>query len=359
MISFRFSIKITLFFLFLNLISVQTKAADYILNLKPQDWKLQAKGFYLKSVVDERNEKTNGVAMVSGAKIPVKFKNSLENDLADLIRSSTSFDSTGIPLVLGIQLFALQEKGTMSRHTASLLVKAHFYREHNGKLYEIVELESKPALEMSGPVPLAQETIIQNAMKDFISNLIQMLKESPNMSQMATAAKVIIDPLPNSYFNKRDTLYWNPKLRLKWSDFKGPIPESPFSAESSCVFTYTASTNMNNSTLEIHVQIAACFNTYNSWVKPELKRDTLLMHEQLHFDICENEIRKLKKTLSEASLDPFDFDVQIRSAFNEAWTKYKDIQHLYDEETQHGIVLDKQSEWMNRITLELNAPSEN
>jgi len=79
------------------------------------------------------------------------------------------------------------------------------------------------------------------------------------------------------------------------------------------------------------------------------EKDTLLAHEQLHFDICELYVRQLRKKIMEADLDPMEFDKQINKMFEESWKDYQLKQQQYDNETGHGIIADKQLSWQEEI----------
>ena len=75
----------------------------------------------------------------------------------------------------------------------------------------------------------------------------------------------------------------------------------------------------------------------------------MLAHEQLHFDICELYKRKLQTNLSQAILDPMNFDSQIQAIFKNGWDEYQLEQKRYDDETEHGIIPEKQKAWEDSV----------
>lgn len=330
-----------------------SKAAGYTMQLTAADWKMQVKNFHISGVTDLRKDKSNGFTLLKGQKSQIVFSSSIENELLQYLRSGLDQDTGTAPVIAGIELFTFSESGSMQKHTLNLKLKIKYYREHAGKQIAIYEVESNPSYQLGGPVPFAPEKLLNLGLKSAMESFSKAIQESPDMAQLAMSTKVIFEPLTEALRRNTDTICWSPGLKLKWSDFRGPVQASPFSAESNCVFNYTAFTKMTGSVLEIHITMYASFNCQSSWVKPELKRDTLLLHEQLHFDICEREIRKLKHVLSLKSLDPFDFEEQIHNAFNEHWTNYMNLQRQYDEETNHGMIIDKQLEWVKSVSEDL------
>lgn len=108
----------------------------------------------------------------------------------------------------------------------------------------------------------------------------------------------------------------------------------------------------------LQISIFACFAKKESWVHPDKKEAPLLTHEQLHFDICELFVRKLRKKISETPLSLLNSDNQIKALFEESWNAYQVNQNLYDEETEHGLIEAAQKKWINNVKEELNTLAE-
>ncbi|HRH66252.1 MAG TPA: hypothetical protein PLU53_08145, partial [Bacteroidia bacterium] len=154
---------------------------------------------------------------------------------------------------------------------------------------------------------------------------------------------------------KKDTVRWSEAYRLNWEDFKSPVDRnSPFSAQSHCLFDYKAVPSFNNQVMVLTISLFACFAKKSSWVQADKKQESLLAHEQLHFDICELYIRQLRKKISGIKLDILEADNQLKVLFEEAWKGYQEAQNLYDEETEHGIIADKQESWAVKISAQLS-----
>ena len=345
------NVLIILSFLTLNL-----KAQNiHVLNLIPENWNLNLSLFYITDVLDERSQKNNSGFILSDTKtIPVKFKTSIEGEFKNLIASSVKQDISKIPLILSIEQFYPKETGTTANHKVSLEFNFKFYRIINDKRYKLYETNGKPELVIKGKYLNAQEKIITETLKSVIKNFNEWIKQNPDQPPLADKVVIILVP-PKKNRISNDTIFWNESYKLKWTDFKGKPGNSPFMAQSNCVFTYKAEPLVKNGIMELHVELNACFEKKSSWVKEGQQVETLLSHEQLHFDICELNIRNLKKRISNSSLNPMEFDAQINAMFNQVWDEYQIQQQLYDDETGHGIISEKQQSWQKEIKDKLDS----
>jgi len=323
------------------------------LEFSKENWNIKPSKYYISEVLDERENKSDAGKALSGNKITtIVFKNSLESDLLQLINSSTEQDTSKVPLVIAFDKLVLNETGTSSNHKATVDFSLKFYRVINEKKYKIFETNGKPHLEMRGPYQNPHEKIIREILKSTLKNFDTWINQHPDLQPLAKTVVVS--------FKKReggisgDTIFWNDKYKLKWSDFKGKPDASPYMALSNCAFYYRANPIVNNGVMDLQISLDANFDKNSSWVKPNVNSDTLLAHEQLHFDICELYIRKLKKRILENEYNPMEFDARIKILFDEIWKEYMLQQQKYDEETLHGIVSIQQQKWQMDITEQLN-----
>ena len=155
--------------------------------------------------------------------------------------------------------------------------------------------------------------------------------------------------LKNANTQVGDQLYWNKTRKLTWSDFKGtPSDSSIFSAVSSIKLKF----NYKIIKKRISVQLFSLFEKSESWY-----RDTnnyALNHEQIHFDIGELVIRMMRKQIDSLSKEKEKLSAKaIETIFNSYSNKLKEMQELYDEETNHSINLGAQIRWDEMIYDEL------
>lgn len=88
----------------------------------------------------------------------------------------------------------------------------------------------------------------------------------------------------------------------------------------------------------------------NSWVVTSQKSDTLLAHEQGHFDITGLVARDLVKALGALRVSTTDELQREVSRLYEAYNAWgQGLSDQYDEETDHGRKTKPQSDWESRI----------
>jgi hypothetical protein len=140
---------------------------------------------------------------------------------------------------------------------------------------------------------------------------------------------------------------WSSTRKLTWDDFKGtpkPGQDTNIAATTSCRLGLRADPEAN-------VLVTNEFICYQSSVRPAQKKLSLLIHEQLHFDLCEIYARKLRKELATVQ----NATAISANAFMKMHTLYKERQDLYDEETNHGLNQEPQALWEHNIKAELAA----
>ncbi len=148
---------------------------------------------------------------------------------------------------------------------------------------------------------------------------------------------------------------WSPERKLDWNDFNGPV--QPMSVDNVAAATFcsigfeTNTVTQDNPTLKVNV-----FNSFyvkKSWVRAEEKNNDILAHEQGHFDLCELYTRKLRERMSGITVDVTTLRTTLRTIYAQLQKEYQARQQLYEEETDHGLVITQQKRWQNMIAHEL------
>lgn len=349
--------KLRIFFALLLLCSpvILFGQNKYVLNLKSNEQKIKPTLFYIDKVIDDRPEKNDaGQVLVNGKSTPAVFKESLEVDIQNFIDGSIEKDTSKVPLTLSISRFSLKETGTIKKHTASIDFSIRIKKFRGEKSYVIYEVTGKPEVTMQGDYPNAHERNISESFMRAIENFDDWLNKNPNQLPLANSVQIIFDSDNKVHeFPGGDTISWQANYKLKWEDFKGKPKDSGFMAESNCVYTFRAEPIVKKFTVYLHISLYACFEKNSSWVVPDQKKEQLLSHEQLHFDICELNKRKIQSRMSDAILDPMNFDKQLQIIFKEGWDEYQKEQTQYDDETEHGIIPEKQKAWENSVKARL------
>ena len=147
----------------------------------------------------------------------------------------------------------------------------------------------------------------------------------------------------------KDCIEWNEEKQLKWSDFKGtPKPLSRNEALTDSGMSIALKCDNNTS----EVTVKCFFDRTKSWTKDN-KSAYLLAHEQLHFDITELFVRKLRMQLAKLGNDCKQLNTHIENYYNKNYKEYVAYQAAYDSESKHSISKQKQAYWERKVAEEL------
>ncbi|PZD77847.1 DUF922 domain-containing protein [Mesonia sp. K7] len=152
------------------------------------------------------------------------------------------------------------------------------------------------------------------------------------------------------YIDNDSILTWSETRKLSWDDFKGQPAAGKRSGAitASRFFTfpeYFYATDYGRLTAY------AIFSKLESWNRVE--SESLLAHEQLHFDISELFARKMRKRFDELrATNETKISVYIKE-MKKLFSESRIYQNLYDRETKHGILIEIQERWSAKIAQEL------
>ena len=172
-----------------------------------------------------------------------------------------------------------------------------------------------------------------------------LLKNIAFISGLCLAFSFTSGPTHVSTTNDDNYVYWSER-KLTWSDFQGKVPaDSKFDA-----LTHSAiSLDYEGQGVTLKFNIESIFDPRKSW-KKEGVNQYILQHEQVHFDITEYHARVLRKKLKTNRYKSIDtVNDEIRSMFNDSFTKANEMQLKYDEQTNHSMNRKKQRKWNKKI----------
>jgi len=141
--------------------------------------------------------------------------------------------------------------------------------------------------------------------------------------------------------SNNDELYWSKTRQLAWSDFHGKIPDSTgLSAGVSVKLKLRYEINKKL----IFVNLI-CFLAKNEcWYKDTT--NYVLNHEQTHFNIGELTARMMRKQIDSLSKAKTRLTIQeIKTVFESYSNKLKEMQYLFDNETNHSLNFDAEIRW--------------
>ncbi|THD65721.1 DUF922 domain-containing protein [Robertkochia marina] len=142
---------------------------------------------------------------------------------------------------------------------------------------------------------------------------------------------------------------WSPQSRLTWEDFKGdPETQTDAAATTVSALSYRFQGYMQGPELIYEYHVKALFFPEKSWVRPELKDEELLLHEQLHFDITAWYAIKLKQAFD--TIRPVkDPKEKIAAVYNTIRKELDSVQDRYDRETDFSRNTQEQLLWQSRV----------
>jgi len=159
----------------------------------------------------------------------------------------------------------------------------------------------------------------------------------------------------NSIINSPDSIIdWDINKRLNWSDFKG-IPDTAFDIfgfSTRAVSKPHIDVQLSSKNHErVYFNVVNYFQTYKSWTIDTT--ESILAHEQLHFDISELYARKIRKELEDLRNKGFTNLILYKKNIDDLMQQLENEQALYDSETLTGILVENQNSWNKIVLIEL------
>ncbi|MBN2571718.1 MAG: hypothetical protein JXA68_06285 [Ignavibacteriales bacterium] len=156
-------------------------------------------------------------------------------------------------------------------------------------------------------------------------------------------------------------LFWNKDYSLTVNDFEGEINDSimtkQFSITPSAVSYIGISTEYKYHDGKLNVIIKTYFNRNKSFCRDSLIQ-SILEHEQCHFNISELYARKMRREILKLQIKSIysnqKFD-EVIDSLNIECVKYND---LFDYETFYGGIESEQKKWIENVNKELDKLNE-
>ena len=174
--------------------------------------------------------------------------------------------------------------------------------------------------------------------------MANLVKVKSAISVFSVSIIVAVEVFTTNFFMPVTVKRWS---KLSWSDFRGiPKPFDPyFAGISSTVYL-----EYDSALSKFHAYAGQ--NDVRSWVKrSDSTKVYELNHEQYHFNITELHARMLNKYIDENPNDS-EFAYQLRR--ESLLIDLDRMQDQFDTETDHSLILNKQSRWEFTIDSLLN-----
>ncbi|SDB21066.1 hypothetical protein SAMN03097699_0111 [Flavobacteriaceae bacterium MAR_2010_188] len=166
--------------------------------------------------------------------------------------------------------------------------------------------------------------------------------------------KVLVFAVFFLIFSGEKPVSWNNHFKLSWKDFRGEAKSNTKAVavtSSGITFSYSLK-RTNDKIVDFETFVHAHFYPENSWYNKEKSDAYILAHEQLHFDITELHVRKLRKNLAELKVSE-NLKSELNSLHEKANSELRTMQLLYDEESKNSIDVNNQKKWITFVNTQL------
>ncbi|NJC27021.1 DUF922 domain-containing protein [Neolewinella antarctica] len=153
---------------------------------------------------------------------------------------------------------------------------------------------------------------------------------------------------PEAY---EDRVYWSAERRLGYRNFRGDTLERPFQAATSTNITYALSAVTRFGKYRLRVQ--SYFDPRLSYFKHGRQDSTVLVHEQVHFDITELYARKFRRYASETTFNRPTVQAELERHFASLIPDWQREQDRYDSQVYANRSL--QPGWTIGIAAQLDS----
>ncbi|WP_298896574.1 DUF922 domain-containing protein [uncultured Psychroserpens sp.] len=155
--------------------------------------------------------------------------------------------------------------------------------------------------------------------------------------------------------NDEVTITWSESKKLTWADFRGPVgtdTDAVAVTASGITFSFSVKQNSNGELLSFKAEVEAHFYPEKSWYIKAKGDDHILAHEQLHFDITELHVRKLRYDISKLNMSQH-IKEELRRVHVKANEDLAAMQNTYDTQSQNSINKEQQAIWSQFVKDEL------
>jgi hypothetical protein len=157
------------------------------------------------------------------------------------------------------------------------------------------------------------------------------------------------------FVQDEETITWTESQKLHWGNFEG---EPEYNTEavaitaSGITYGFSSKTYSNSDKIDYATKVLAQFYPEKSWYLKERVTDTVLGHEQLHFDITELHARKLRKRIKNTKFTK-NIQKELSKIYDQVSVELRQMQNQYDEGSDYSRDYEGQVQWQKWIAIEL------
>ncbi|MCB0700411.1 MAG: hypothetical protein H6551_12260 [Chitinophagales bacterium] len=332
-------IAITLTILFAVVFSFAQDKTD--IDLSNTSIAYAPQNFYIKHVVDRRDE-TDAIGEIQEGTIDIH--GGVANGLTDYLHNKVVWKKNATPVVMQIKKLSIKETAVDGKRQFDISITIIYFK---GDL-KLIEYSGSAYVQSINTYESAIQRLITSNIESNLKRFDTWMKnnESTVTAEPTVTVKVSITDKPQ----KPNHILYNNRSQLYISDFECEPDMKSYGAAGtfSGIGTNYSSRKLHNKT-DVDVVLYVYFDKTMSWMKPNGKNATTLGHEQRHFDITAIKTCEIKKRVEEMTFTPENYEKELTNLFHKLHKEAEDMQNQYDEETEHGTVIDKQEEWDKKV----------
>jgi hypothetical protein len=334
--------------------------AQVNINLKAGPSSLKHQLFFTKSIKTNslKSKVSFGNYYLTNTKVGIiQFESPIEAALLKYVRQFEP--KTQVPeIILNIQVFELYEKlGKNNSVDGEIRLELSALILTDGDSNSLCRTRSSSryqrSLLMKNTDNIAAQ--VQVCIDNSYAYIVNYIKKNKGiLENYAESSKVIIKPYKVVY--AKDTVYYQQR-KVTWADFNGPIrSRTDYGAAIFASFGYATKLYTDNSQISMEITPKIFMDKNMSWVRPGMKTEYALQHEQLHFDIAYVlSLQFLQKIKSFKAKTEKDLLSLVNYEYLEFYKKMHTVQEQYDDETDHSLNKEFQNKWSKKINAEIAA----
>jgi len=298
--------------------------------------------YHISDIIDDRTDKA-GIGRMDRDKLDLQGGAAVA--LKTFISKQVTQDKTSQPVIVHITKlnFDIRKYGTGWMANAEMALA--FYIEDK----MLVELSGKGQKETDGdPLEYVDEFIklsIESDLKRFDTWW------GKNKGRVATAATVKVIAKMGRTSNRSDYIVYSTARPLAISDFQGPPRDNGIElAATASGVGYESTGEVIDGQIVLTVTLTPYFSQTNSWFKQGGQNpQAVLAHEQAHFDITATHACELAGLISRTTFNKDTYEKQLEEMMRANTENANRQQATFDEETNHGIIRDKETAWEVKV----------
>ncbi|MEB2785928.1 hypothetical protein [Algoriphagus persicinus] len=311
----------------------------------------QERNYVFKAVIDSRVQKSIGqVYDPQRNKFSANFGGQLAQQAYNFYNAKlTSSNLPSYEILVKLYNLDLKEiyQVDLQTYKGEIQLNMGFFLVGENEPIHLVDFNSKlnygrPASQMHY-LDASIRRLFENSWKYFDAWIASQYQT--NRSLVKNVRLNILDPVRQS---TKDTVFYNPKRPLTWSDFTDrPNSLSSFNATIFSSLSIEGNAFIQNGEIVQTIEVKVYMLPDQSWVKDA--DDYASNHEQRHFDLTRIAADRMIFRLKNSDLEPNLYEAKLNDIYLDAYREMNHLQEFYDNQTHNGRNKEIQARWNQMI----------